>query len=155
MSWTSKCRMLSTRRPASRTTANASGRRSSSVSPLASALPELGGLAAQLVVGERLDRRLERVDRGDERAQALQLALVLRADDLREESINNHSGTNRVRVSTIVQQVTARSGWKRRRLAQIAVNAALKALVDETLRRADLRPVPSEVEWRSSFRRAA
>ena len=30
---------------------------------------ELGGLAAQLLVGERLDLRLERVDLGDERAE--------------------------------------------------------------------------------------
>ena len=61
---------------------------------------EFGGLAAELFVGELLDLRLFCVDRGDERAQPLQVTLVLRADDLREESINNHSGTNHVRVST-------------------------------------------------------
>ena len=44
--------------PASRTTANASGSRSSSVSPLASRARNSGGLGAQLVVGERADRRL-------------------------------------------------------------------------------------------------
>ena len=46
---------------------------------------ELGGLAAQLLVAERLDRRLERVDFRDARTQPFQFAVVLRADDLGEE----------------------------------------------------------------------
>ena len=87
MSCTSKCRMLSTRRPASRTTANASGSRSSSVSPLGEALPEFGRLGSELFVGQRLDRRLERVDLAHDRAQTLQLAFVLGADDLGEECL--------------------------------------------------------------------
>ena len=64
------------RRPASRTTANASGSRSSSVSPVGEPLAELGGLAAQLLVGERLDLGFVGVDLGDDRPEALQLALV-------------------------------------------------------------------------------
>ena len=46
---------------------------------------ELGGLAAQLLVAERLDRRFEGVDVGDARTQPLQFTVVLRADDLGEE----------------------------------------------------------------------
>ena len=42
----------------------ASKRRSSSVSPFSSRCLELGGLAAQLVVGERLELGLERADVG-------------------------------------------------------------------------------------------
>ena len=47
---------------------------------------ELGRLRAELLVGEHLDRRLERVDLLDERSNCFQLALVLRAEDLGEES---------------------------------------------------------------------
>ena len=50
---------------------------------------ELGRLGAQLLVGQRLDRRLERVDLLDERANRFQLALVLGADDLGEESVEH------------------------------------------------------------------
>ncbi len=92
MSWTSKCRMFSTRRPASRTTAKASGSRSSSVSPLGEPLTELGGLVAQLVVGEALDLGFFGVDLGDERPNPLQLAVVRRADNFRQEGVDNHSG---------------------------------------------------------------
>ena len=49
------------------------------------ALTELGGLVAQLAVAERLDRRFERVDGLDDRADFLQLAFVLRAEDLGED----------------------------------------------------------------------
>src|SRR5262245_2426782 len=45
---------------------------------------ELLGLLTKLFVSERLDLRFERTDLGDERAEALDFALVLRADDLRE-----------------------------------------------------------------------
>ncbi len=55
-------------------------------------LPELGGLGAQLLVGEALDLGFLGVDLGDERPQALQFALVLGADDFREEGVDNHSG---------------------------------------------------------------
>ena len=51
---------------------------------------ELRGLATQLFVGEFLDLRLFSVDGGDLRAQALQVTLVLRADDLCQERIYNH-----------------------------------------------------------------
>ena len=62
ISCTSKCRMCSTRQPASRTTAKASASRSSTVAPSAIALPELGGLGAELLVGEGLDLGFERAD---------------------------------------------------------------------------------------------
>ena len=52
-------------------------------------LPELRGSGFELIVGERLQRRFEFVDLGDERTQALQLAFVLCADDLGEERIEN------------------------------------------------------------------
>ena len=45
-------------------------------------LTELGGLLPELAVGEARDRRLERVDGLDNRTDLLQLALVLRAEDL-------------------------------------------------------------------------
>ena len=96
ISCTSKCRMLSTRRPASRTTANASGSRSSSVSPLASRSRNSAGLAAQLLVGQRLNRRLEGVDLAHDRAQALQFAFVLGADDFGEECIEHLTGNRNI-----------------------------------------------------------
>ena len=114
ISCTSKCRMLSTRRPASRTTANASSRISSSTcsitraalgfnlllavdvleigirfrfvgdraQPLLNAGAELVCLGAELFVGELLDFWLERVDGGDARLHTLDLALVLRPENL-------------------------------------------------------------------------
>ena len=54
------------------------------------ALAELVGLRAQLFVGERLDFRFERANLGDQRPEPLDLALVLRADDLGEE-LTDHS----------------------------------------------------------------
>ena len=56
---------------------------------LREALPELGGLAAQRVVGERLDRRLERVDALHPRQELLDVALVLRAEDLGEKAVDH------------------------------------------------------------------
>ncbi len=53
------------------------------------ALLELGGLAAKLIVRERLHRGLERVDLRDERAQLLQFTFVLGADDLREDLLDH------------------------------------------------------------------
>ena len=47
-------------------------------------LAELGGLAAQLRVGQRLNRRLQGVDLGHDRAHALQFTIVLGADDFGE-----------------------------------------------------------------------
>ena len=49
------------------------------------ALAELDGLGAELLVGQRLDLRLERADLGDQRAEPLDLTLVLRADDFGED----------------------------------------------------------------------
>ena len=46
---------------------------------------ELRGLAAKLLVAERLDCRLECVDVSDAGAKPLQFAVVLRADDFGEE----------------------------------------------------------------------
>ena len=45
-------------------------------------LPEVLGLAAQLLVGKLLDLRLQRIDRQDARHQPLDLAFVLGAEDL-------------------------------------------------------------------------
>jgi hypothetical protein len=53
---------------------------------LGDALPELGRLRPELLVRERLHRAFERVHPLDHRADAFELTLVLRADDLGEES---------------------------------------------------------------------
>ncbi len=82
--------MLSTRRPASRTTANASDEQVVERLAVGDALAELVGLAAELFVGEGLDLRFERADLGDQRPEPLDLTLVLRADDLGEE-LTDHS----------------------------------------------------------------
>ncbi len=50
---------------------------------------EFRGLPAELLVGERLNRRLERADFGDERAQTLQFTFVLGADDFGEKGIEH------------------------------------------------------------------
>ena len=55
-------------------------------------LPELGGLRHQLVVGEALDFRFLGIDLGDERPNPLQLAVVCRANNFRQEGVDNHSG---------------------------------------------------------------
>ena len=60
--WTSNIRCCDSRQRASRTAANASKSSSSSDSPFSSRCAELGRLRAQLVVGERLELRLERRD---------------------------------------------------------------------------------------------
>jgi hypothetical protein len=60
--------------------------------PLLEPQAELGRLAAQLLVGECRDGRLEGVDLGDSRRQALELALVGRAEDFCESLINDHCG---------------------------------------------------------------
>ena len=78
--------MFSTRRPASRTTANASGLQIGRRLALGQPLAEFGRLGAKLLVRERLQGRLERVDLVDERAQPFQFALVLGSDDFCEES---------------------------------------------------------------------
>ena len=51
----------------------------------AEALLEFRGLAAKLGIGERLDARLELVDRRNQRRQPLELTIVLRANDLGEK----------------------------------------------------------------------
>ena len=52
-------------------------------------LPELDGLRPQRLVGQRLHRRLERVDPLDARRELLQVALVLRAENSGEEAIDH------------------------------------------------------------------
>ena len=51
------------------------------------AFPELGGLRAELLVGERLHRRLERVDLRDEGDHALDLALVPGSENRRKDLV--------------------------------------------------------------------
>jgi hypothetical protein len=77
--------MPSTRLAASRQTAKASGSRSSSVSTAGDPLAEFGGLAAQRVVGQRRQRRFERIDLLDGLAVPLQQPLVAAAEDLGEK----------------------------------------------------------------------
>ena len=89
MSCTSKCRMFSVRRPASRTTAKASGSRSSSCGALRQALAERRRLRAQLLLGELPDPGLEHVDLLDVRAQTFQIAVILGADDLGKEGVEH------------------------------------------------------------------
>ena len=55
-------------------------------------LPELGGLASQPVVGQALDFGFLGIDLGDERPDAFQLAVIRRADNFRQEGVDNHSG---------------------------------------------------------------
>ena len=59
---------------------------------LGQALAELDGLAAELFVREPLGLGFFRIDLGDERPDAFQLAVVRGADDFREEGIDNHAG---------------------------------------------------------------
>src|SRR5262249_4517104 len=56
---------------------------------LGEAMPEFSRLGAQLLVAERLDRVLERVDLADDRAQPFQFAFVLGADDFGEERLEH------------------------------------------------------------------
>ena len=65
MSCTSKCRSPSVRREASRTTANASGSRSSTRLAGGQLVAELTGLVGEIGVGQGLQGRLERVDPAD------------------------------------------------------------------------------------------
>ena len=92
ISCTSKCRWPIVRRAASRTTANASGSRSSSDSPLPDALPELGGLAAELVVAEVLDLGLEGVHELRDRLEVLEFAAFADVAELVEY---RHAGSFR------------------------------------------------------------
>ena len=92
MSCTSKCRMFRTRRPAFPDDGKGVGEEVVERLAVGEARAELLRLASELFVGELLDLRLFCVDRGDERPQALQVTLVLRADDLCEERVNNHQG---------------------------------------------------------------
>jgi hypothetical protein len=52
-------------------------------------LPEGGGLAPQIVVRQRQERRLLLVDALDERTDGLELALVLGPDDLGEDGVQH------------------------------------------------------------------
>ena len=67
ISCTSKWRWPRVRLAASRTVAKAGTRRSSSVGAGGELGAELGGAGAELVVGERVELGLQRVDRGDRR----------------------------------------------------------------------------------------
>ncbi len=83
---------------------------------VAKPLAELRRLSTEPLVGERLDLRFFRADFGDHRTQALQVTLVLRADDLREESVNNHQG----RIGSGYQLIVQGSGEKGKRPARCA-----------------------------------
>ena len=89
---------------------------SSSVSAVGETLAELGGFSAELFVGELLRLRFFCVDGSDVGAQAFQVTLVLRADDLCQESINNHQER---RESTYLMIVTTE--WR------VALSFRLKA----------------------------
>ena len=65
ISCTSKWRMPSVRRDASRTAAKASGSRFVEVLAAGEALAELGGLALELLVAQRLERVFQRIGAGD------------------------------------------------------------------------------------------
>ena len=91
MSWTSKCRMPSRRRPISRTMAKTSGRiSSSSVPSWIFCLQRVRALAESLV-RPAADLGLQRVDGGDAGPHPLDVALVLRSEDLAENQID-HDG---------------------------------------------------------------
>ena len=73
------------------------------------ALAELDGLAAQLLVGQRLDVRLEGVDLRHDRAQALQFTFVLGADDFGEQGIEHlQDGMTRTGISSDCSRRAAR-----------------------------------------------
>ena len=96
---TSNMRCSDSRLRASRTGANASKRSSSSDSPFSSRSRELDRLRAQLVVGERLEVRLERGDVRGLLLQPLDAAAFAEAKDLLEaaEDLAGHQkeGTGR------------------------------------------------------------
>ena len=60
--------------------------------------PELGRLAAQLLVGQRLDGRFECADLAHDRTQLLQIAFVLGADDLGEDCLDHLPGRTAVGI---------------------------------------------------------
>ena len=74
---------------------------------LLQALTEFRSLGAQLFVRELLDGRLPGVDRDHDRRKALQLTLVLRADDFREEFVDDHAGELRSGYQMIVRDPPA------------------------------------------------
>ena len=61
-------------------------------------LAELGGLGAELVVGQGPRRGLAAVDVRDDRVQPLQLTLVLRADDFGEKGVENQRNSTGMRI---------------------------------------------------------
>ena len=78
--------MLSARRPASRHDGEGLGQEVvERLAGGAAAARNSAVFAAELLVGQRARRGLERVDGGDERREPLQFAFVLGADDLGEE----------------------------------------------------------------------
>jgi hypothetical protein len=92
--------------PASRTTAKASGSRSSSGLALGDAVAELVGLGTQRVVVQRLELRFQRVDLLHGLAVALEQAIVAAAEDL-GQYLGEHAATGVV--------VRGRGQWRRRR----------------------------------------
>jgi hypothetical protein len=58
---------------------------------LSEPVAELDGPRPELLVGECLNVRFFGVDLGDERADSFQLTLVLGADDLRKDRVDDHS----------------------------------------------------------------
>ncbi len=103
MSWTSNGRMPSARTEASRATANASSRTSSSAAlraafrssavdalqSLRDPRPELVRPGAEGLVRELLHLGLEGVDPRHARRELLEVALVLRAEDLGEDAVDH------------------------------------------------------------------
>ena len=85
MSCTSKCRILSVRRAASRTTAKASGAMSFSVSPSASRLRNSSVLPLQGFVAQRLQGIFERRRLAHRRLIATDDAIVATAEESRQK----------------------------------------------------------------------
>ena len=91
---------------------------------LVGAAAEIVAALAQAGVGERRQGALALADGGDEGTQALELALVLRADDFGEEGVENH-GIGLVcalRGGTTIQRLYL-IGRRVRRVACLAVQA--------------------------------
>ena len=92
ISCTSKWRMPSARLPASRTTAKASGSRSSRVCAVGQTLAELVGLALQRVVRELADFGFERVDADDRARVLLEQPFVAAAEDFGQDFEHDRGG---------------------------------------------------------------
>ena len=92
-------------------------------------LPELGGLGAQLGVAQLLHGWLELVDASHERLDPLQLAFVLRADDLGEKGVENQRVTTRWRTrKRAPRSFDCREGGRARQPCQAAPGSASAAM---------------------------